>query len=91
MQTRDKTVMTINPFFPFTLYLTNVSTMEFLEISYSMRNLVKLEICSFVMNFNSKGIFSKDTVLCDGYWLWAWQISGGLQTCIPIRSKVPDG
>ena len=35
--------------------------------------------------------FSKDTVLCGGYWLWAWQISGGLQTCIAKRSKVPNG
>ena len=40
MQTGDKTMMTINPFFPFTLYLTNVSTMDFLEIFYSMRNRV---------------------------------------------------
>ena len=29
-----------------------------------MRNHVKLEICSFVMNFNSKG-----AVMCGGFWL----------------------
>ena len=45
-------------------------------------NHVKLEICSFIMIFNSGG-FSKCTVLCGGYWLWALQISGGLQTCMP--------
>ena len=53
MQTGDKSMMTINPFFPFTLYLTNVSHMDFLEIFCSVRNHVKLEICSFVMNFNT--------------------------------------
>ena len=42
-----------------------------------MRNRVKLEV------------FSKDTLLCGGNWLWAWQISWGLQTCIAERSKLP--
>ena len=35
--------------------------------------------------------FSKDTLLFGGYWLWAWRISWGLQTCIAERSKVPNG
>ena len=30
---------------------------------FSVCNHVKLEICSFVMNFNSGGVFSKGTVL----------------------------
>ena len=30
------------------------------------------------------------TILCGGYWLWVWQISGGLQTCIAERLKVPN-
>ena len=34
---------------------------------------------------------SKGTVLCGEYWLWAWHIYGGLQTCIARRSKVPNG
>ena len=55
-----------------------------------VRNYVKLEIPSFVMNFNSGGVFSKDTQLGGGYWLWAWQISWGLQVCITERSKVPN-
>ena len=41
-----------------------------------MCNQVKLEIRSFVMTFNSRGVFFKGTVLYGGYWLWAWQISG---------------
>ena len=45
-----------------------------------MRNHVKLEIRLFVVNFNSGFSFSKGTVLCDGYWLWAWQIAEELQT-----------
>ena len=36
------------------------------------------------MNFNSGGVFYKGTVLCGGYWLWAWQISGG---CRPALQK----
>ena len=35
--------------------------------------------------------FSKDTLLFGGFWLWAWRISWGLQTCIAERSKVPNG
>ena len=46
---------------------------------FPMRNHVKL------------GVFSKGTVLCGGCWLWAWQISGGLQTCIAERSNVLNG
>ena len=42
----------------------------------NMSNQVKLEIHLFVMNFNSRVFFSKSTVLCGGYWLWAWQVSG---------------
>ena len=60
-------------------------------MSAIVRNHVKLEIRSFVMNLNS-GFFSlKGTVLCGEYWLWAWQISEGLQTCIAEKSKVPNG
>ena len=55
-----------------------------------MRCHVKLEIHLFVMNFKSEG-FSLRVLYCDGYWLWAWQISGGLQICIAGRSKVPTG
>ena len=33
------------------------------------------------------GVFSKGTVLCGGCWLWAWLISGGLQTCIAESIK----
>ena len=47
--------------------------------TYSVRNHVKL-----------RG-FSKDTLLFGGFWLWAWRISWGLQTCIAERSKVPNG
>ena len=42
------------------------------------------------MSFNSGGVFSEDTQLGGGYWLWAWQISWGLQACIAERSKVPN-
>ena len=45
----------------------------------------KLEICLFVINVN------QGTVLCGGNWLWAWQITWALQTCIAERSKVPNG
>ena len=44
-----------------------------------------------VRNHVKLGVFSKGTILCDGCWLWAWQISGGLQTCIAEISKVPNG
>ena len=54
--------------------------------SCSVRNHVKL-----IHVVNSRRGFSKGTVLCGGYWLWAWQISWGLQTCIAERSKVPNG
>ena len=47
--------------------------------SYVVRNHIKLVV------------FSKDTLLCGGYWLWAWRIYWGLQTCIAERSKVPNG
>ena len=43
-----------------------------------------------VRNHVKLGVFSKGTVLCGGCWLWAWQISGGLQTCIAERSKVTN-
>ena len=54
-------------------------------------------ICSAVLSFCpcvitlTLGVLSKGAVLCGGCWLWAWQISGGLQTCIAERSKVPNG
>ena len=38
-------------------------------------------------NHVKQGFFSKDTLLCSGYWLWAWWISWRLQTCIAERSK----
>ena len=41
--------------------------------------------------YKSRRGFSKGTVLCGGYKLWAWQISWALQTCIAERSKVPNG
>ena len=46
---------------------------------------------SVVRNHVKLGVFSKDTLLFGGYWLWAWWISWGLQTCIAERSKVPNG
>ena len=45
----------------------------------------------FVRNHVKLGVFSKGIILCGGCWLRAWQISGGLQTCIAERSKVPNG
>ena len=52
----------------------------------AVRNHVKLlHVCK------SRRGFSKGTVLCGGYYLWAWQISWALQTCIAERSKVPNG
>jgi hypothetical protein len=45
----------------------------FITILSIMRNHVKLEIHLFVMNFNSGGFSFQDTMLCSGYWLWAWQ------------------
>ena len=47
--------------------------------------------CVITLNCVKLGVFSKDTLLCGGYWLWAWQISSGLQICIAERSKVPNG
>ena len=44
-----------------------------------------------VRNRVKLGVFYKDTLLCGGYWLWAWQNSWGLQTCIAKKSKVPNG
>ena len=84
MQTGDKSMMTINPFFPFTLYLTNVSHMDFLKIFCSVRNHVKLEICSFVMNFNSGG-FSLRVLYCvvnTGYGL-----GRSMGECRPVLPK----
>lgn len=52
----------------------------------TVRNHVKL-----MHVVNSRRGFSKGTVLWGGCWLWAWQISWGLQTCIAERSKVPNG
>ena len=52
----------------------------------SVRNHVKL-----LHVYKSGRGFSKGTVLCGGYKLWAWQISWELQTCIAERSKVPNG
>ena len=57
----------------------------------TVRNHVKLEIRSFVMTFNSRGVFFKGTVLYGRYWLWVCQKSRGLQTCIARRLKVPNG
>ena len=50
-------------------------------------NNLNLVVCNHV----KLGGFSKGTVQGGGYWLWAWQISGGLQTCIAERWKVPNG
>ena len=25
------------------------------------------------------GVFFQDTLICDGYWLWAWRFSWGVQ------------
>ena len=33
------------------------------------------------------GVFSKDTLLCSGYWLWALRIFWGLQTCIALHCR----
>ena len=44
-----------------------------------------------VRNHVKLGVLSKGIVLCGGCWLWACQISGGLQNCIAERSKVPNG
>ena len=49
------------------------------------------EIEIFVRNHVKLRGFSKDTLLFGGFWLWAWRISWGLQTCIAERSKVPNG
>ena len=61
----------------------NVSLFDFyiyyISVIFAVRNHVKL-----------RG-FSKDTLLFGGFWLWAWRISWGLQTCIAERSKVPNG
>ena len=58
--------------------VTRIKTLyrSYIAILYRVCNHVKLEICLFVMNFNSGGVFSKSSVLCGGCWLWAWQISG---------------
>ena len=59
-----------------------------------MCNQIKLEISSFVMNFNSGGWgVSKGTVLCGGqawWWRLAMGLAGGLQTFVAGRSKVPN-
>ena len=52
----------------------------------AVRNHIKL-----IHVVTSRRGFSKGTVLCGGYQLWAWQFSWGLQTCIAKRSKVPNG
>ena len=57
----------------------------FTTIVSIVRNHVILEICSFVMNFNSRGVSFQGTILCGEYWLWAWQSRPAK------RSKVPNG
>ena len=52
---------------------------------------VYLKGVSAVRNHVKLRGFSKDTLLFGGFWLWAWRISWGLQTCIAERSKVPNG
>ena len=49
---------------------SNTSRLQAHAGYFIVGNHIKLEICSFVMNFNSaQGVFSKVTVLCCGYWL----------------------
>jgi hypothetical protein len=58
---------------------------------YRLYLLAHLLVFQHVRNHVKLGVFSKDTLLCGGYWLWAWWISWGLQTCIAERLKVPNG
>ena len=51
---------------------------------------VRLESGTSLITLKTR-YFSKGTVLCGGYWLWARQMFGGLQTCITERLKVPNG
>ena len=53
--------------------------------------LIDNENYGFVRNHVKLRGFSKDTLLFGEFWLWAWRISWGLQTCIAERAKVPNG
>ena len=52
------------------------------------------EVCfaSFLSGeFILESKLAKHTSLHGGCWLWACQITGGMQSCIAERSKVPNG
>jgi hypothetical protein len=71
--------------------------------NYPSKTLLRLHITEvfrytkycFVRNHVKLGVLSKGTLLHGRCWLWVdagyGQISGGLQTCIAKRSKVPNG
>ena len=61
------------------------------NIKASVNLKVTVTLLFIVRNHVKLRGFSKDSLLFCGFWLWAWRISWGLQTCIAERSKVPNG